>query len=45
MNWSPERKRFRFTRTPALPPYLQHTLAGRRGAIAAFLADSQQGPE
>ncbi len=31
-------------RTPALPPYLQHTLAGRREAIAAFLAGHQQEP-
>jgi hypothetical protein len=30
------------TRIPALPPYLQHTLADRRGTIAAFLAGSQQ---
>jgi hypothetical protein len=30
------------TRAPALPPYLQHTLASRREAIAAFLAESQR---
>lgn len=34
----------RLTRTPALPPYLQHTLASRRDAIAAFLAGGQQAP-
>jgi hypothetical protein len=35
----------RLTRTPALPPYLQRTLAGRRDAIAAFLAQSQRAPQ
>ncbi len=35
----------RLTRTPALPPYLQHTLASRRDAIAAFLAESQRAPQ
>ncbi|HEY4850565.1 MAG TPA: hypothetical protein VII22_07200 [Streptosporangiaceae bacterium] len=33
------------TRTPALPPYLQHTLASRRDAIAAFLAANQRAPQ
>ena len=28
--------------TPALPPYLQHTLTARRDAITAFLASRQQ---
>jgi hypothetical protein len=31
-------------RTPALPPYLQHTLARRREAIATFLAGRPQAP-
>jgi hypothetical protein len=33
------------TRTPALPPYLQHTLARRREAITAFLTGRPQVPE